>query len=226
MDDYNQVYYQNQIMTSITRNFSTFEESSEAFASGAPKDGKGKKILPVSLGTEFQTPRLCFVEDVDLSDTSVRNSYLKVVSDRKGEAFKSWMASFDDWVVQQLEAVSVDIWGKTVSDEAIRELYKPSISPKNNMKLYWPRCKTGDIKVRVVGKDNAEIDVPEVMAQGSRIVSIVRCRQINVYKSQAWPQWEVRTFTVKAAKIVQQPQCIIDESDSDSESESEYCDDM
>ena len=212
-------------MSSITRKFSNFEQDVQTFRVGSLKDGKQKKTIPVALETEFQTPRLSFVEDVELGDTAVRNSFLKVVPDKKGEVFKSWMAQFDDWAIDQLKAASVEVWGKTVSEETIREMYKPTISTNNNMKVYWPRCKTGGIKVRVVGKDNSPIDVPEVMKQDSRVVAIIRCRQVNVYKSQVWAQWEVRTFTTKAAKPVEQPQCIV-ESDSDSDSETEYYDDV
>lgn len=212
-------------MAGITRNFSNFEDDSQTFGVGSVKDGKQKKTVPVSLEMEFQTPRLAFVEDVELSDSSVRNSFLKVTSDKKGENFAKWMASFDDWVIERLKAASVDIWGKSVSEETIREMYKPTISTNKNMKLYWPRCKSGGIKVRVVSPDNSPIDIPEVITQGSRIVSIIRCRQVNIYSSQVWAQWEIRTFTLKAPKIVEKPQCIIEDG-SDSDSDSDYYDDV
>ena len=203
-------------MNTIIRDFSDFSANVDFFKVGVPVVGSSKKTLPLENPAEIQTARLCLVEDVDLTDETVRNSYLKVSPDSACEEFKAWSVCFDDWVIDEIVAASEQLWGKQLSEEAVRELYRPTVSIKNNLKVYWPRRKSGKIKVRNVGKNNTEIAVPDGLSQGTQIVSILRCRHINIYKSQIWPQWEMQTFVIKDPRKVKAHNCIIDD-DTDSD---------
>lgn len=203
-------------MNTIIRDFSDFRTNVDSFKAGVPVAGSSKKTLPLEKPAEIQTSRLCLVEDVDLTDETVRNSYLKVSPDKASEEFKAWSVCFDDWVIDEIVVASKQIWGKQMSEEAVRELYRPTVSLKSNLKVYWPRRKSGKIKVRNVDKDSTEIAVPDVLVHGTHLVSILRCRHVNIYKSQIWPQWEMQTFVIKNPRKVKAHNCIIDD-DTDSD---------
>jgi len=201
----------------MERKYTSFDSSN--FTVSDLKKKNGKQYISLDLSTDFQSPVFTTLEVIDFNEVALNSAFFKVdKKDKKASSFFKYMEQFDDYIQN---VICTALYEGNTPDE-LEDKLKSSFTSKGNMKIFLSRSKTNKkLTLKVVDRDNKNIDDISVISVDSKLVGILRCRKIIITNEEIYPQWEFIKVSLKPKKIIKE-HCIIYESDSESDSEDEY----
>ena len=155
---------------------------------------------------------------------SIDVSFRDVDTNPKIKDFYDKMVAFDECVLKSAVENSKAWFGKQMSMEVVKELYKNTVKPSNQPEKYAPTMK---FKIRDIGKvaaydEDQEAINPEMgITKGSKIRTILDASSVWFVNKQFGVSWNLIQIQVKKPQVVEGFAMQNEDSEDDEEYEEE-----